>query len=136
MTMLPKVLDMVSKTQDSQLAANTQVQPMPQVQLPPDFQQQQVQPTINQDEEDMKAMAFLKLNGYVKTLVDMAQKGETIETGARFVYDKIPDDLIDIMGLDNWFDLFKAVAPIVIPHEEWLKMVRNAAMKLFDEAET
>ena len=136
MTMLPKVLDMVSKTQDSQLAANTQMQPMPQVQLPSDFQQQQVQPTINQDEEDMKAMAFLKLNGYVKTLVDMAQKGETIENVARFVYDKIPDDLIDIMGLDNWFDLFKAVAPIVVPHEDWLKQVRNAAMKLFDEAES
>jgi len=136
MTMLPKVLDMVSKTQDSQLAANFQVQPMPQVQLPPDFQQQSDQPQNNQDQEDMKALAFLKLNGYVKTLVDMAQNGETIENGSKFVYEKIPDDLIDIMGLDNWFDLFKAVAPIVIPHETWLKEVRNGAMKLFDEAET
>jgi hypothetical protein len=136
MGMLPKVLDMVAKTQDSQLAAGSQMQPMPQVQLPQDFQEQPQQPQVDQEQEEMKALAFLKLNGYVKTLVDMAQKGETIENGARFVYDKIPDDLIDIMALDNWFDLFKAVAPIIVPHEEWLRNVRNAAMKLFEDAET
>jgi hypothetical protein len=132
MGMLPKVLDMVAKTQDSQLQAQQAV--MPNVQLPPNFQEQQPQqqPT---EQDDMKAFAFIKLNGYVKSLVNMAEKNETIEAGAQFVFDKIPDDLIEIMELDNWFDLFKAVAPMVIPHETWLRSVRDAALKLFDEPE-
>ena len=151
MNMLPKVLDMVSKTQDSQLA-QSQLAPMQQVHLPPNFQDQtsqgqqfdpntaqqlqqqpfQPQPT---EHDNMKALAFLKLNGYVKSLCDMASKNETIAAGAQYVFDKIPDDLIEIMELDNWFDLFATVAPMVKPHEAWLRQVRDAALKLFDEPE-
>ena len=140
MNMLPKVLDMVSKTQDSQLAQAQHVPPMPQVQLPPNFQEQQPQPQQYQpqlsEQDDMKALAFLKLNGYVKSLCDMASRNETVAAGAQYVFDKIPDDLIEIMELDNWFDLFATVAPMVKPHESWLKEVRDAALKLFDEPET
>ena len=144
MSVLPKMLELVSKGQQSQQEAAQAVH-FPPVQLPASFQapqqpepQQAPQPQeqpATQEESDMKMFTMIKLKSYLKTLIDLAVKKTTVEQGAEFVYVKIPDDLIEIMALDNWFDLLTFVAPDVKEHKEWLQQVRDKALAMFEEAE-
>ena len=142
MSVLPKMLELVSKGQESQQASQQAVH-FPPVQLPPSFQapaqaeQPQEQPApVTQEESDMKMFTAIKLKSYLKTLIDLAVKKTPITTAAEFVYEKIPDELIEIMALDNWFDLLSFVAPDVKDHKEWLQQVRDKALAMFEEAET
>ena len=144
MAVLPKMLELVSKGQQSQQEAAQAVH-FPPVQLPASFQapqqpepQQAPQPQeqpATQEESDMKMFTMIKLKSYLKTLIDLAIKKTSVEQGAEFVYEKIPDDLIEIMALDNWFDLLTFVAPDVKEHREWLQQVRDKALAMFEEAE-
>ena len=142
MSVLPKMLELVSKGQQSQQEAQQAVH-FPPVQLPPSFQapaqpepqeQPQAQPQT-QEESDMKMFTAIKLKSYLKTLIDLAVKKTPVTTAAEFVYEKIPDELIEIMALDNWFDLLSFVAPDVKDHKEWLQQVRDTALAMFEEAE-
>ena len=86
-------------------------------------------------------LVIIKLKAYLKTLTDMAVALTPVDKAADFVYDKLPDDLIEIMLLDNWFELLSGFAPAVKPHEAWLRQVRDKAMTMFeiedeDEVET
>lgn len=133
MAMLPKVLEMVSAGQQAQ----AQAIPMqiPSVQMPQSFEQP-VPQNESIPENDVNIMTMVKLKSYLTSLTNLAEKNETIEVGAKFVYDNLPDDLIEIMELPNWFELLSGVAPAVKKHEEWLKKVRDSALKLFDDAES
>ena len=149
MSMLPKVLDMVSAGQQAQLAQQPVM--MPEVQMPPGIAQaqppaqpqqpdplqpyqpqQQPQQPQTQEEADMKAMTMLKLRGYLRQLVILAEQKKTTDEGAKFVYDVLPDELVEIMLLPNWFDLLEMVASEVKPHEVWLRETREKAVKMFD----
>lgn len=77
-------------------------------------------------------LVIIKLKAYLKTLTDMAVALTPVDKAADFVYDKLPDDLVEIMLLDNWFDLLAGFAPGVKPHEEWLRQVRDKAIAMFD----
>lgn len=77
-------------------------------------------------------LVIIKLKAYLKTLTDMAVALTPVDKAADFVYDKLPDDLIEIMLLDNWFELLSGFAPAVKPHEAWLRQVRDAAMAMFE----
>lgn len=134
MGMLPKVLEMVSAGQTQQ-QVQQQIQPafIPPVAVPQSVQQQTQQ--TQQQGGDVNLMTMIKLKGYLKSLCDMAQAEKSIAEGANFVYDNLPDDLIEIMMLDNWFDLLSGVAPEVKPHEVWLKNVRDMAIGMFQDPE-
>jgi hypothetical protein len=155
MAMLPKVLDIVSAgmNKGSAQAQPEQPQEFQPVQLPPSFAQAQAQPHPEPqpqpepkpnptNEDDMaNPLVIIKLKAYLKTLTDMAVALTPVDKAADFVYDKLPDDLIEIMLLDNWFDLLSGFAPAVKPHEAWLRQVRDKAMTMFeiedeDEGET
>jgi hypothetical protein len=146
MAMLPKVLDIVSAGMNK-----GQAQPQPDaeqhfepVQLPPSFMQAQPQPqpepqhnpdpqpTPTNEDKMANPLVIIKLKAYLKTLTDMAVALTPVDKAADFVYDKLPDDLVEIMLLDNWFDLLSGFAPGVKPHEEWLRQVRDKAMEMFD----
>jgi len=142
MSVLPKMLELVSKGQEHQ-QVNQQAVHFPPVQLPPSFQapaqpeqpeQPQTQPET-QEQSDMKMFTAIKLKSYLKTLIDLAVKKTPVTTAAEFVYEKIPDELIELMALDNWFDLLSFVAPDVKDHKEWLQQVRDTALAMFEEAE-
>lgn len=139
MGMLPKVLEMVSAGQAAQAAPQAYQQThaqdayIPQVQVPQSVQQQvqPIQSVQNQSEgNNVNIMTMVKLKGYLKTLCDMAQT-KTVQEGANFVYEKLPDELIEIMELENWFELLSGVAPQVKPHKDWFVQVRDMAMGLF-----
>lgn len=143
MSVLPKMLELVSKGQESQQASQQMTQ-FPPVQLPPSFQapaqpeprEQAPAAPVTQEESDMKMFTAIKLKSYLKTLIDLAVKKTPVTTAAEFVYEKIPDELIEIMELKNWFDLLSFVAPDVKDHKEWLQQVRDTALVMFEEAET
>lgn len=144
MGMLPKVLDLVSQGQQAQQAQQNNMLPMYEhsaepvqsVTLPPAFAAQAAaQPQNGQDGEDMNPITLLKLRGYLKTLVGYAERKAPTSEAAQFVYDKLPDDLIDMMELPTWFELLGAVAPEVKAHQDYLTEVRNQALALFNEDE-
>jgi hypothetical protein len=153
MAMLPKVLDIVSAGMNkgqahpqpepeaefhpvqlppsfAQAQAQPQPQPQPQPQYQPNPEPQPAQPT--EDNEMANPLVIIKLKAYLKTLTDMAVALTPVDKAADFVYDKLPDDLIEIMLLDNWFELLSGFAPAVKPHEAWLRQVRDAAMAMFE----
>lgn len=152
MAMLPKVLDIVSAGMNKGQAQPEQPQDFQPVQLPPSFAQAQAQPQPqpqpqpqyqpnpepqpepNPTNEDEMAnpLVIIKLKAYLKTLTDMAVALTPVDKAADFVYDKLPDDLVEIMLLDNWFDLLSGFAPGVKPHEDWLRQVRDKAIAMFD----
>jgi hypothetical protein len=141
MTMLPKVIELVAAGQQAQQAPQVMhANPMYQdgsngvlssVTMPPAFQSLQAdQP--NQD-DDMNPMTAWKLRGYLKNLVAYAQRNAPIEEAAQYVYEKIPDELIDVMELASWFTVLSAVASEVKPHQEYLQKVRDAALALLSQ---
>lgn len=138
--MLPKVLDLVTQGQQAQQQQAMQNIEIPQSMMyPPQsapVQNPIEQPIetaqVSQEENDMKALTYLKLRSYLKSLTDMAVSNKSVAEGARFVYEKLPDDLIEIMLLDNWYELLAAVAPSVVEHQFWVTEVRNAAIEMFE----
>jgi hypothetical protein len=93
---------------------------------------QPYQPQETQEQADMKAITMLKLRGYLKQLVLLAEQKKTSDEGAKFVYDVLPDELVEIMDLPNWFELLSVVAPEVKAHEACMRETREKSLKLFD----
>jgi hypothetical protein len=75
---------------------------------------------------------IFKLRAYLSALVDMATKVVPVEKTAEFVVDKLPDELLEIMELPNWFEQLAAVAPEVKNHEEYLRKVRDLALSMLE----
>jgi len=146
MGMLPKVLEIVSQSQSQNTASGAmQMQPSMNMQagqsgilstvtLPPTFAAIADNQTT-QDDDDMNPFGAIKLRGYAKNLCEFAEKNAPIDQAAQYVYDNIPDDLIDIMETDAWFAVFAAVYSAVKPHREYLQKVRDAALKMFEDSE-
>ena len=142
MGMLPKVLDLVTAAQGQQAAPQLDMTPMHQVEsgavlspvtLPPAFAAQATNKQTSQEPDEMNPMTLLKLRGYLKTLVGYAEKKAPVSEAAQFVYEKLPDDLIEMMELPTWFELLGAVAPEVKAHQEYLTNVRNEALAMFND---
>ena len=138
---LPKVLEVVQAGMAQQQA---QPQPMPLVELPPSMNvpippQPQPQPhPENQpqgENEVFNPLVILQLKAYLRTLLKMAQENKSIDVGAQFVYDKMPDEIVELMGLDSWLELLIEVAPESKKHEAWLTQVRDKALTLFDHVD-
>ena len=146
MGMLPKVLDIVSQSQAQNpppgampMQAPMTMQPpqngvLSTVTLPPAFAAAANNQTT-QDNDDMNPFQAMKLRGYAKHLCEFAEKSAPINEAAQYVYDNIPDALIDIMETDAWFAVFSAVYPAVKPHADYMQKVRDAALKLFEDTE-
>ena len=135
---LPGVLEVVKQGMAQQQA---QPQTLPLVELPPSMAQAptpQAQPTQDQptEETDMyNPLALLQLKAYLKTLINMAASKKLVEQGAQFVYDKLPDEIVELMALDNWFELLTEVAPDCALHKDWLTQVRDKALAMFEDGE-
>jgi len=150
---LPKVLEVVQAGMAQQQQHVVQ-QPMPEIQLPPSMNvpipqpqpQPQPQPLpqplaqpLAQPEPGeapvFNPLVVLQLKAYLRTLIKMAEAHKPVEEAARFVYEKMPDEIVELMGLDNWLDLLIEVAPETEKHAEWLMRVRDQALAMFDQGE-
>lgn len=85
------------------------------------------------EDEPVKITTAFKLRAYLKALIDMAKANDPVPKAAQFVYEKLPDDLLDMMELPAWFEMLASVAPEVRDHREYITKVRDAAMVLLNE---
>lgn len=139
MGMLPKVLELVKTGQQAQQGVDPGLGGMmPQadpgsvlspVTLPASMMQTQP------ENEPVKITTAFKLRAYLKALIDMAKAKDPVPKAAQFVYEKLPDDLLDMMELPAWFDMLASVAPEVRDHREYITQVRNAALALLNQPE-
>lgn len=125
MKLLPQVLELVkagvvSQPQGPQPLAAV----IPPVALPPDMGQEEAQ------EDDPQ-----NLRGLLTQLLAIHGQENDIAQGAMFVYEKMPDDIVEIMFSGVWWLALSAAAPDVKAHKEWLTNVRTVAMQLFEQNE-
>lgn len=152
MAMLPKVLDIVSAGMGKGSAqAQLEPQEFAPVQIPAAFAPPapssepvpappaapapnpiETNPTPQSEDEVNHLKYIFKLRAYLSALVDFAVKLAPAETAAQFVVDKLPDELLEIMELPNWFEQLSHVAPEVKKHEEYLRRVRDLALSMID----
>lgn len=154
MGQLPRVLDLVQSGMQAQAQQPPQPQsmlPIPPIALPESIAQAPVpspspqpglqlvpdlKPTPTESPKEaavFNPLSILQLRAYLKTLLKMAEKDEPVAKAATFVYDKAPDEILDIMALDSWQELLEEVAPEAKQHRDYLQRVRDAAMAMFDE---
>ena len=118
--MLPMIATAMQARQNPVPAAPVQTQPPVATTTPP------------AESEDMNLSEIMKQKAYLATLVQMGKDGRQTDEAAKFVYDNLSDDLIDLMAQDDWFTMFKAIAGDIDPQREWFQKVRDEALALFD----
>ncbi len=136
LAMLPGLVDLI-KTQQAGAAA----QPMPAVTMPPSIAHAPIpatnEPPAPQEGADMPIIedpqqAIAALQKHLRNLVKLAAANVDPELGADMVYDHLPDELVDGLAAENWFDLLSGFEPAVTPHREWFTKVRDIAVQWFE----
>lgn len=132
MKMLPQVLELVKAGVISQPQAP---QPMgaviPPVALPPDLAAAELMADPEPEAEDDPQ----NLRGLLGELLAIKGQENDIPKAAMFIYESMPDNIVEIMFSGVWWLALSAAAPEVKPHKDWLKNVRMVAMQLFEQAE-
>lgn len=132
MAMLPQVLDLVKMGMANRGAGQTAA-PMPGVMLPPSFDggagvaENPIQQSEGED------MGILVMRGLLMQLLELAAKDAPVETGAEFIADKLPDELLQFVELPNWFEILSKFAPQCNAHKAWLTLARDRAIVLLNE---
>jgi len=74
-----------------------------------------------------------KLRAALALLITMAECDDPIEDGAEVAYVQLPDELLDHLGNESWFELLTQFAPGVASHREWLSKVRARVLEMLAE---
>lgn len=77
--------------------------------------------------------ATTQLQAHLQELITMAAASGPIQPAAELVYDKLPDELLEVMGTGLWWQGLKMYAPAVAPYEMWFTAVREAVLKMFED---
>ena len=112
---------------------------MQQQQQPPTLPATQFQPnplpeiTAQQSQaENMKLHQIFLIKKEIANLIENAKQSvDPVLVGGR-LYDELPDDGIDMLCEDNWFDLLKMLDSNVAPYEKWFTDVRTRTIELLD----
>lgn len=73
------------------------------------------------------------LREQLKMLCLMAKIGAPTASAADIVYEKLPDEMFDLLALDGWFQMLVNVAPEVQPHQTWFTEVRDQVLEILEE---
>jgi len=114
-----------------QVRANPQPQPQPNSQELPT-------PAITLTENaDMTLIQVIEtFKSQIKELLQMQKDNKPIDEAADMVYEKLPDEAIELFMADNWFALLCQFEPECAPHQEWLTNVRAKTIEYFNEDAT
>jgi hypothetical protein len=63
-------------------------------------------------------------------LLSLAVAGRPPQEGADFMADKLPDEVLDLLEVPNWFEALSTFQPQVKPHEAW---IRDAVELMFED---
>jgi len=99
-------------------------QPLPTIEAMPQPQQPQPAP-------DDEPLEVFELRQSIELLCKMAAAKQQATKGGQLIYERMPDEMLDHMDSENWFDLVAQVFPIIRPHEAWLREAKAEADKLF-----
>lgn len=140
------VLDVVKTAMQNQTPAQPPIAALPRVQAPASLDRSDtvatdeiakvpsIAPNPVSLEVTDEADALAIINGQIAQLIQYAKRGDsTIEQAAEFVADNLPDELLDMLDLPNWFELLSAQFPRLKPHEEWARKVKARADALLSE---
>lgn len=143
--MLPRVLEVVKvgMTQQGQsMPALPPAQPLPPIVAPPlNVPPRPAAPVprpapvavSSPDTETPMIPELQSLRAELDQLLAMAAAGASIEDGAERAYERLPDELFDILDKSWWFMQLALVAPDVKPHREWLTSVRDRVLQMLAE---
>ena len=95
-------------------------------------------PTTSEGDEMNNPGFFARqlLGAYLTIANDMAQKGSSAEDGALFLYEKMPDEAIDVLTTQpKWFDLLCSFETRCQRHEQWYRAVHEKILEFIREDE-
>jgi hypothetical protein len=133
MAMLGQIAEVVKLGMTQQAHQAQPAALMPPVQLPPGFGASLDDAAPQPQEGEGEMFGVLVLRGQLAQLVKMAETGAPVETGAQFVADNLPDDLLSYLPLPNILDILGSVNGKVRDHETWFLAVRDRALQLLAE---
>lgn len=90
-------------------------------------------PTIDQGTLDM---GVAELKRQLAEVIAMAAAGQPAEIGADVLYEKLPDEAIDLLLHASWFDLLCQFEPACKPHEAWFREAHAMVLQMLEEDET
>lgn len=143
MSMLPGIIDLVKTAVSSNQPpqAMQPALPLPPITVPNSVirheqqnpaqeiaSEQPAQPTP-QSEDEM--IAELAIRGLLEDLCQLAADGKPASEGGEFIYEKLPDQMIEHMQQRYWFEMVALKFPFVKPHEKWLREAKAEADKIF-----
>jgi len=139
MSMLPGVLDLVktAMSQNQPAQPPQTMQPIQPLMLPASIAHSHAPiPTPEQPaQSEGDTVETLVIRGLLEDLCQLAADGKPPTDGAEFIFEKLPDELIDAMGQRYWFEIVALRFPLVKAHEKWLREAKAEADKLFASAE-
>lgn len=91
------------------------------------------QPVPNQETLDM---GVAELKRQLAEVIAMAAAGQPAEIGADVLYEKLPDEAIDLLLHASWFDLLCQFEPACKPHEAWFREAHAMVLQMLEEDET
>lgn len=90
-------------------------------------------PTFDIDFEDPDMLQLLALRA---ALLKMCKnRPANIDDAANELLDRMPEDMQPMLRDPEWFNNLAKFVPDVKPHQEWLTLVRNAAVEMLDEGD-
>jgi hypothetical protein len=90
-------------------------------------------PTTAPAENDMNALEIVKLYAHLDTLIGLAKSDASPNLGAELIYEKLPDDLIDMLAEPSWFEALTQLRGGVAPYREWFTKARDLVTVMFQE---
>lgn len=132
---LPGLIELIKGAQVQRAGGVDPAQPpaMPAVSMPSTFtpatmpQENPAVPTVT---DPAQALALIQRK--LKTIMALAAANVDPEEGASIVYEHLPDELIDMLRADAWFENLCQFAPEAAPHREWLDKARVIALGWID----
>ena len=54
-------------------------------------------------------------------LLAIAQRGGSVDEGADYIAEKLPDELVEFLDRPDWFEMLAGFVPKVRPFEQWMR---------------
>lgn len=119
-------MSLLGKFLDTAKAIGGQRQAVPQLPAPVT-----VPASMQPDNEEAAMLAELQRLG--QTLAQMAAEKKTTKEGGEFIYQNIPDPLVDFLGHASWFEFASQAVPALAAHKDWADGARTHAIGLFQQ---
>lgn len=77
----------------------------------------------------------MMIRNYIGQLLRMIDRKQPPIDGGKFIYDKLPDDMIEHLDSEGWFEQLAQFDARIVPHRAWFEAAKSEADKLFAEDE-